>query len=466
MFGRWIRHRDPKLCAIGGRAFYLLYRFELTGEIDDYDFTDNKSWFNAKFYINSRKPDRTIRITDATYADSIKKACKKLKIFTKHFAHYGRAIASADLEMFQELDSKYIKVLGNWDPGTFEAVYSAKMPLQALRGAAGFGIEKGRHWSARQHCIPPDPLQEQIFPFVEDQLAAVRESSVDPKDLITALQFLTHLKQLRRVILQDAALLMADGRGDHPIFELNVFQSQEFLQFQTAILQHVQNAVDPRLSSVSQVLPGVLEQFAVVRTNQEIARVTEEEHHQETHSKLGNMEANMVSKSHFANVLQAGATAIMAGNGVPPAAASPAPMQSLRAVAPAVPESTSSFSVPKSFSSSKKIWKEWYGLGTHRATIPVGGIATFIADRNREFKKWKSKLPTGDGKRFSRMQQVVEGINMRMSRLKQTHEIVIANLDNAVEAGGTVSWSINKVCDELKRTKDVKKTRAASDGST
>ena len=48
IFGRVMRHRDPRLCAVGGIGMFLLARFHYTNEIETIDFTENKSWFNIK----------------------------------------------------------------------------------------------------------------------------------------------------------------------------------------------------------------------------------------------------------------------------------------------------------------------------------------------------------------------------------------------------------------------------------
>ena len=36
------------MCSIGALGLYLLTRFEVTDEIEDIDFSDNRTWFNRK----------------------------------------------------------------------------------------------------------------------------------------------------------------------------------------------------------------------------------------------------------------------------------------------------------------------------------------------------------------------------------------------------------------------------------
>ena len=51
-FGKVMRHRVPELCPIGALGLWLLARFELTGEPQQFDFLTNKSWFNHKLLIS------------------------------------------------------------------------------------------------------------------------------------------------------------------------------------------------------------------------------------------------------------------------------------------------------------------------------------------------------------------------------------------------------------------------------
>jgi hypothetical protein len=47
--GRTMRHKNVNVCSIGALGFYLMSRFEVTGEI--FDFATNKSWFNIKLLV-------------------------------------------------------------------------------------------------------------------------------------------------------------------------------------------------------------------------------------------------------------------------------------------------------------------------------------------------------------------------------------------------------------------------------
>ena len=51
-FGRVLRHVDVTKCAFGALGLWLLARFKETGEMEEYNFEDNFSWFNSKLMVS------------------------------------------------------------------------------------------------------------------------------------------------------------------------------------------------------------------------------------------------------------------------------------------------------------------------------------------------------------------------------------------------------------------------------
>jgi hypothetical protein len=66
----------------------------------------------------------------------MKNACRHLGIISKHFVHFGRSAGSVKAEL-DELDGYNINDLGNWNVDTRRDVYSAKLPMKAMRVMAG-----------------------------------------------------------------------------------------------------------------------------------------------------------------------------------------------------------------------------------------------------------------------------------------------------------------------------------------
>lgn len=120
---------------------------------------------------------------------------------------------------------------GNWDPKTQDQRYSAKMPVPAIRGMAGYEPDD-LHWLPRGQIVPEEELQRLIFPWIEEELEKIYEvSKEDGHDRSTAVATLRLWQYLRVVIVQDAAAMFAEfpARKDHRFFRIPVFHTQEFL---------------------------------------------------------------------------------------------------------------------------------------------------------------------------------------------------------------------------------------------
>jgi hypothetical protein len=92
---------------------------------------------------------------------------------------------------------------------------------------AGFRQEEG-HWNPRTMVEPPEELSRMIFPFIELELAKLKESD---DNHITAVGTLKFWQYLRKVIIQDAAVMFidhADGRKNHVLWRLPVFKTDAF----------------------------------------------------------------------------------------------------------------------------------------------------------------------------------------------------------------------------------------------
>jgi hypothetical protein len=140
LYGRVIRHRLVEQCAIGAIGLYLFARFEYTKEC--FKFADNSSWFNIKLLIDLSSYNFSVPVSDQNYAKAIKKVCTNLKVPSKHYIHFERTAGSVKAEL-EEFDGYNINDLGNWNVDTRRDVYSAKLPMKAMRVMAGHAESKG-----------------------------------------------------------------------------------------------------------------------------------------------------------------------------------------------------------------------------------------------------------------------------------------------------------------------------------
>jgi hypothetical protein len=184
LYGRCIRHRAVERCAIGGQAFYFYARFLYTKELDEIDFSKNSDWFNIKLCTDCRTQNNTTGLNDKTYYKSIKSACEKLSIPSKHFIHFGRSCGSVLAEL-EELDGYNINDLGNWNVDTRRDVYSAKLPMKAMRVMAGHSEQKGSVFVARDQVIPERFSRLKMIITRLRTILERNENTITPEDLLT-----------------------------------------------------------------------------------------------------------------------------------------------------------------------------------------------------------------------------------------------------------------------------------------
>ena len=134
-----------------------------------------------------------------------------------------------------EADGDEIANLGNWNLTVRADRYSAKLPLKIMRVMAGHSSQKNVFHLPRSEVKPSENLQHMIFPFIEAHELLLASS---PGSHPTASVFLTLLRRLRTVILQDAAIHLHQGRK-HSLFCMDVLNTPEFSEFKTTLLARI-----------------------------------------------------------------------------------------------------------------------------------------------------------------------------------------------------------------------------------
>ena len=117
--------------------------------------------------------------------------------------------------------------IGNWTTDVFGSHYDTKLPLPTLRAISGYDSRRGRFihpcsgfYGDTSHAHVPGLL----FPWVDDTLLKTEDMKHD-----TVYRILSLMKNLRRVILQDAAVMIANDRRNHYIstkFKHNVMTNK------------------------------------------------------------------------------------------------------------------------------------------------------------------------------------------------------------------------------------------------
>jgi hypothetical protein len=137
-----MHHKNVNICSIGALGFYLMYRFEVTGEI--FDFATNKSWFNRKLLVSpthAKTLDKEMSFQH--YPTVLKQICLALGIVIEKYFHFGRFYGNMDGELNGDLSSSEMENLGNWMMTQIEECYSTKFPLRPMRVMANHPERKG-----------------------------------------------------------------------------------------------------------------------------------------------------------------------------------------------------------------------------------------------------------------------------------------------------------------------------------
>lgn len=224
-YGRAMRHLNVSMCALGSLAFYLLCRFKLTREFEGEncpDFTDNSSWYDIKLLVGvgstngqqTPQEGRQKSMTHTPYDSAMRAAMHHLQLPSNHFQHLGRVLGSANLQYLEIMDD-FIRQLGNWSVSIRDLCYSTKLPMKAMRAAAGFYKDSDgqRYYNPRTEVEPPEQLQKLIFTFADEALEKVRleyttnAARMGGNYLGAARCFLEMLVRMRTIILQDAAAM-------------------------------------------------------------------------------------------------------------------------------------------------------------------------------------------------------------------------------------------------------------------
>ena len=264
LYGRATRHKDVRLCPIGGLGLYYFYRFETTGEFRDLtveDWLDNSKWFDIKLLVDVNGSDNTKAIQNDSFSDHMKSVLDRLSLPNNKILHLGRNVGAKTLDL-HEVSEEDIRRMGNWNPSIFDKSYSSKIPMAAIRKLAGFVEDHKFYFVPRTAVEPPAELLHStpIGKWCYNALEAVLEKDVDGKH-ITAVMVLRFMCELNKIVIQDVAamsVLYSTERGNHPMFlDMECFKSEEFDTFKSKMKEELSNAVSPLDADLEKVLPGI-----------------------------------------------------------------------------------------------------------------------------------------------------------------------------------------------------------------
>jgi hypothetical protein len=301
--GRSMRHKEVELCSVGGLAFCLAMRFDLTKEFEEFDldnFLENEKWFDIKLLTDATRSDHdhTKAMANDSCAKTIKSVSGKLGLVSNHWVHLGRTIGPKLLE-FPEIKAQEIRILGNWEAKMPECSCSAKPPMKAVRAANGFFQANGMHFNPRTVVEGPEfERLKRLNPFawaceaVEFFEEPFARLGVEGHH--TAFHFVKFMASLNTVFLQDATamLIKFPERCHCAMCNMPVFQHADFelssifcvcfafvmffadpsllllpQTYAATMRQSMSHEESPMDHSIESVLPGVHSRLSAMQIN-------------------------------------------------------------------------------------------------------------------------------------------------------------------------------------------------------
>jgi Centromere DNA-binding protein complex CBF3 subunit, domain 2 len=252
-YGRAIRHKDVTLCCIGALSFYLMMRFSVTCEFEEFtvdDWCDNKKWFDTKLLVDVNSADKTKKLQNDSYGDRVKAVLQSLGLACNKLLHLGRGLGAKLLDLLEEFKEEN-RQMGQWSPDVVDNSYSSKLPMRPMRKLAGYTTTTPMYYNKRTVVTPPEellrltPIGKWVYEATTGVIDRVQTSKKAGAHQ-TALGFLKFLCYLNQTFLQDAAAMLVnhpDG-ANHPMYaHLDVLRSRQFNVSETVKLLPVSGSI-------------------------------------------------------------------------------------------------------------------------------------------------------------------------------------------------------------------------------
>jgi hypothetical protein len=205
-----LRHKDPIFCTQGALAQLFFWRWHIAGESPP-SFRRRRDWYRIKVLVGQNREQElsyptqlqeTWRVFGAVGLTASKKAHLPRRAGAQAAETYGTSLAQ-------------ISQAGRWNQSVLCQAYLTHLPRQFMRIAAGFSGTSGDYYLTRATYEPPDALQRQLWPWIEEWEARFEararrcrwaQGGLDEDDLAGD-GFLKLMRRLRIVLLQDLAVL-------------------------------------------------------------------------------------------------------------------------------------------------------------------------------------------------------------------------------------------------------------------
>jgi len=385
----YMRNKEVKTCPIGATALYLFERFHVDNEIFP-DMRASEHWYDIKFL---RGRNKLKSMSYEVHKKSFETVFQTLGLCFNKKTHINRQQGVRELEN-ADVDVSQTRRHGRWGVDSCEGIYSAPLAREAMRGLSGHPAKERLYYIPRSIETPPIELQKRIFPQADGLLEKVVAGDGYERNL-AARGFLELLIYLRRVLLQDSAILMKESPTcklwSHPMFS-----SEEFQTFQNDLLHKIDTAESPTELRLQQALPLLSAQLVAQHTSLtgELRRVQESvaKSQELLHRVLGGeMRVRFCGEN--------------GGSFVSPSFPQSTDTHTSPVANESVQSDVRSLTMSRGLLRVSELWAEWYtGLG-HRPSI---------VELDRLYgTKWRNS--SSESKFYSRRKVIINHVNSIMS---------------------------------------------------
>lgn len=222
-----IRNYEVELCPIGSLGFYLLYLWDVKQEVPP-DLSSVSAWLDM--LIIHGKAGNTHEMSGNGHVNVIRNCFLAVGVTAKPTTTINR-LSGMRMLVCGGVDIAEIRLLSRCSNGeVLPGSYSTASPMASVKVLAGLEPQFELHILKRSSVDPSEDLQRMVFPWINAYL----DGKKDFLRTLAAQKFLVLLKHLRGVVLQDASILI-NRYPNHPVFDLPVFKSQNFLSFKAMI---------------------------------------------------------------------------------------------------------------------------------------------------------------------------------------------------------------------------------------
>jgi hypothetical protein len=243
-----LRSRKPVVCMLGGLAFYLLYRWDLTDEPFP-DLRSRSAWYDIRLL----KATGVGGIAYNSQRDWVVRAFNYAGVVSHKKTHVGRSSGAKTAEL-RGVSEEQIRRAGRWNQEQMVGCYLNSLPRKFMRSMAGHPLQPGCFEIDRAAVTPPDELLQLIWPELDGLRDGQSLQQGQANDL-AATGLVNLLLYLREVVLQDSVYLRerypASDVWDHPVFRHAAYDA-----FAQRVRAHMSDGQPPsQLALLRQAMP-------------------------------------------------------------------------------------------------------------------------------------------------------------------------------------------------------------------